>query len=90
MLGLVVGSVGLATRRRDGGTTMSIIKGRDAISQLFRAVERYVAGNGGNVIVIGGIQIQEWPGEPHYFYVAVKCTGQVPKFAERAEGAERS
>lgn len=38
----------------------SIIKGSDPVSQLYRAVERYVKANGGAVLVVGGIRVQEW------------------------------
>lgn len=51
---------------------------------LYKAVGRYVAAHGGSVIVAGGIQIQQWPGENKFaFSVAVKCTGRKPDFANR-------
>jgi predicted ATP-grasp superfamily ATP-dependent carboligase len=62
-------------------TKQHAIKGRDLISQLYRAVVRYVNKNKGTVVVIGGIQIQHVPGQ-HSYYVAVKVTGKVPSFAE--------
>ena len=57
----------------------SIIRGRDPISQLYRAVERYVKANNGNVLVIGGVQVQQWPGTTGAQYViGVKCLGTKP------------
>jgi len=48
---------------------------------LYRAVAKYVASHGGEVIVAGGIQVQEWPGGgPYQFTIAVKCTGHRPDF----------
>ena len=61
--------------------TKSAIVSSDPISQLYRAVERYVTAHHGSVLVIGGIQLQEWPGEGEYnFSIAVKCTGKRPIF----------
>jgi hypothetical protein len=57
----------------------SLITGRDPESQLYRAVERYVKSNGGGVLVIGGIQVQEWPGDfDGTFTIGVRCTGKKP------------
>lgn len=53
------------------------------VNRLYKAVENYVRKSGGKVIVIGGIQIQEWPGDGKFkFTVAVKCCGRKPKFSE--------
>lgn len=60
--------------------TRSVIKGRDSVSVLYRAVERYVAERKGTVVVIGGIELQDWPGQPELcFKIAVNCTGRRPK-----------
>ena len=57
-------------------SVISIIRGKDPISTLYRAVARYVESNGGRLVVIGGIQIQRWPSEEEFsFSVAVKCIG---------------
>jgi hypothetical protein len=57
------------------------ITGRDFVSQLYRAVARYVESNGGVIVAIGGIQIQEWPDDGKFkFTVAVKCAGKRPVF----------
>jgi len=56
---------------------------RDVTSCLYRAVRNYVEKHDGRIVVIGGIQIQEWPGEPaRNFSIAIKCTGTKPVFAE--------
>lgn len=60
------------------------ITGRDPVSQLYRAVLRYVEANNGSILVIGGIQIQEWPDAGKFnFSVAVKCTGHKPTFGKK-------
>lgn len=53
--------------------------GRDPVSQLYRAIIRYVESKGGKIIVIGGIEIQEWPLDPKLnFRVGVRCLGRKP------------
>lgn len=52
---------------------------RDPESQLYRAVRRYVESKGGSLIVIGGIETQQWPDDREMmFRVAVKCMGRKP------------
>lgn len=52
---------------------------RDPESQLYRAVRRYVESKGGSLVVIGGIETQEWPEDGRFkFRVAVKCMGKKP------------
>lgn len=64
----------------------SRIQGRDSVSCLYRAIERYVREKGGGVVVIGGIQVMQWPGKgKNNFSIAVACTGKLPKFAEDDE-----
>ncbi len=59
------------------------IENTAAIERLYRAVGNYVKSTGGVVIVAGGIQIAQYPGEGAMnFHVSVKCTGHIPKFAE--------
>lgn len=56
------------------------------IGNLYEAVARYVEKMGGSVIVVGGIQIQEWPHDPKgKFRVAVSLLGRKPKIKERKE-----
>lgn len=53
------------------------------IELLYKAVQNYVEQNGGKLVVIGGITVQEWPQDNKgIFHVAVKCLGRMPKFAE--------
>jgi hypothetical protein len=64
---------------REKITTKGAIQGHDPVSQLYRAIIRYVKFRGGDIMVIGGIEIQEWPDEFKYnFRVAVRCTGKKP------------
>lgn len=58
---------------------------RDPVSQLYRAVKRYVESNNGSVLVIGGIQIEQPLGERDFIYhVTVRCTGRLPSLKERS------
>ena len=50
---------------------------------LYKEVAKYVASQGGKVIMCGGIQVQEWPEDHKFsFTIAIKCVGKKPKFAE--------
>jgi hypothetical protein len=52
---------------------------RTPIGQLYRAVRRYVQSNGGSIVVIGGVQVQEWPQDrAGQFVIGVKCLGHRP------------
>lgn len=54
---------------------------RDPVSQLYRAVRRYVESNDGSVIVIGGASLIEMPGDLKMNYtIGVRCTGRRPQF----------
>lgn len=65
-----------------------VLAGRSPGLQLYRAVRRYVESQGGSVLAIGGIEIQEWPGEPKgKFRVAVRVTGH--KGERSPEGQRR-
>ena len=59
-----------------------------AVMRLYKAVANYVKTNGGEVIVAGGIQIQQWDDDPKKFTIAVKCSGKRPTFEERHNGSE--
>lgn len=49
------------------------------IDRLYKAVDNYVKKNGGNIIVIGGIQTMVLPEDNKYqFTIAVKCLGKKP------------
>jgi hypothetical protein len=72
------------TKKREGRKAKrNPLSGREPWQQLYRAVERYVKSKGGSIVVIGGIQIQEWRGDPKGVYVvAVTVLGRKPTFAE--------
>lgn len=62
---------------------------RDPVSQLYRAVKRYVEANKGHIIVIGGIQLQEWEDAYRgHFSIAIKCLGKRPTFNPQAVETE--
>lgn len=47
---------------------------------LYEAVAQYVESNGGSVIVVGGIEIQQWPHDPKGKYrVAISLLGAIPE-----------
>lgn len=49
------------------------------VDRLYKAVQNYVETKGGKLVIVGGIQIQEWPRDNKgVFYVAVKCLGRKP------------
>lgn len=49
------------------------------VDRLYKAVQHYVEKCSGKLVVIGGIQLQEWPQDnKHIFHVAVKCLGRKP------------
>ena len=52
------------------------------LDRLYKAVANYVEKRGGKVVVIGGVQVQEWPGDLKFnFTIGIKCTGRRPQFA---------
>jgi hypothetical protein len=56
------------------------------INRLYKAVQKYVEKGGGKLLVIGGIEIQEWPLDPpHVFRVGVRCLGRKPEFVPSVE-----
>lgn len=56
------------------------ITGRDPTSQLYRAIIRYVESKKGSILVIGGVQVEQWPGDGEFkFVVGVRCMGRKPK-----------
>ena len=47
--------------------------------KLYKAVQQYVENHGGKIVVIGGIEIQQWPEDSKMtFRVAVRCSGKKP------------
>ena len=52
------------------------------VDRLYKAVAHYVEKTGGKLVVIGGIQVQEWPGEGAYkFVLGIKCLGRKPSYS---------
>lgn len=53
---------------------------RTPTGQLYRAVRRYIESKGGSILVIGGAQIESWPGDGQFkFVLGVRCMGRKPK-----------
>ncbi len=64
-----------------GNRIVKELKNGDVTDRLYAAVAEYIEDKGGSVAVIGGIQIQEWPGEASLkFTVGIKCIGRKPTF----------
>lgn len=50
-----------------------------SLDALYQAVVAYVEARGGRMLVVGGVQVQEWPGgRPGQFLLAVECLGRKP------------
>ncbi len=55
----------------------------DPSHNLLAAVQHWVKANGGNTIVIGGIEVQSIPYDALYkFKIAVSCMGRRPEKAK--------
>ena len=58
------------------------------VDRLYKAVANYVKKGGGKLIIVGGVEIQEWPGEgEHKFRVAIRCLGRKPSFVAPNESS---
>lgn len=65
------------TKRKNG--KRDVLAGSTPDLQLYRGVRRYVQHLGGSVVVIGGIEVQEWPSDGAGMYrVAVRVVGRKP------------
>ncbi len=54
----------------------------DATDRLYRAACAYIKSKGGTSIVVGGIQVIQWPTDSKYNYtLGIKITGKLPDFA---------
>jgi hypothetical protein len=75
-----------------------VLAGRSPEMQLLRAVRRFVESKGGKIVVIGGIEVQQFPGDPEgKFRLAVGFLGRkptpdetTPQFGERVSPSEDS
>jgi hypothetical protein len=55
-------------------------------ANLYEAVARYIEYGGGKAIIIGGIEVQQWPNDPKEKYrVAVHFLGKPPKYCKTGE-----
>jgi hypothetical protein len=50
----------------------------DPDHNLLVAVQRWVHNRGGNLLVIGGVELQDWHEGASKFKVAVRCLGKRP------------
>jgi hypothetical protein len=51
----------------------------DPEHNLLAATQHWILAHSGSVVVIGGIEVQTWPGDnPHNFRIGIRCTGTVP------------
>src|SRR5438132_1599153 len=65
-----------AVRRKASYTRLRFKKG-DPAHNLLAATQHYVISLGGKVVIVGGIEIQNWPEDgPHSFRVGIHCTGR--------------
>ena len=51
----------------------------DDTDNLYKAVQEYIEGRGGEVFVIGGVQILQYPSDPKYKYsISIQFVGRKP------------
>jgi hypothetical protein len=52
-------------------------------ANLYEAVARYIEYGGGKAIIIGGVEVQQWPNDPREKYrVAISFLGTPPQYAK--------
>jgi len=52
----------------------------DDTDELYLAIQKYIENRGGKVVVIGGVEIQQYPTDKDFtYYIAVKITGHRPR-----------
>lgn len=54
------------------------MKKKDVTDKLYDAVVKYIESKGGRVIVIGGVEIQQFPENDFNYKLAIRCTGKKP------------
>jgi hypothetical protein len=58
-----------------------------ATDALYKAVQEYVEECGGKLLAIGGVEVQQWPGDrPGKFRLAVVCLGTMQAPGTITEG----
>lgn len=77
------------TKARRRGVSVLRFRKNDPTHNLYAAVQHYVRANHGSILVIGGVEVQEWPGDAIGKYrIAIRCLGQKPIFPTTAPKAE--
>lgn len=51
------------------------------VDRLYKAVANYIEKGGGKLVVIGGVELQDWGEGIGKFRLAIRCLGRKPKFA---------
>ena len=70
-----------ASKTKRAARSCAPLTGSAHVDALYAAVIKYVEAGGGKLVVIGGVQVQEWPQDnAGVFMVAVKCMGRKPTF----------
>lgn len=72
-------------------TTLLRFRKKDHAHNLLAAAQRWLRANGGDAIVIGGIDIITMPGEAESkFRIAVGCLGRRPKQMTKGQPKENA
>jgi hypothetical protein len=66
-------------KRREPTYTRLRFRKRDYAHNLQAAVQHWVHANGGSLVLVGAIEIQEWGERVGVFRVAVRCLGRKPE-----------
>lgn len=62
----------------------------DPAHNLQAAVQHWVKAKGGDIVLIGAIEVQQWPGEGVGNYrIAVRCMGRAPERDKAGENLEK-
>lgn len=62
---------------------------KSAVDQLYEAVRVFVDASGGKVLVVGGVEVISWPGDPVFrFTLGIRCTGTPPAAQKEATPLE--
>lgn len=51
----------------------------DELEKLYKAVCRFAHSHGGKILVIGGVEVQDWKEGKYNFRIAINCLGRRPK-----------
>lgn len=79
----------MAKKKQKRNQIRDVLAGkRDPVSQLYRAVKRYVEHHNGNIIVIGGIGLGVEDDNKGRYFIQVKCLGKPPRFSGSADAPQ--